>query len=84
MKKWTAFYLPNSKENKTKDFNSEQECYDYILSQLCSACKSDGLNSGCALEFVVVETEKLAKAKNMEDIFKIAGWKKVYDKNKHK
>lgn len=84
MKKWTALYLPNSKENKTKQFDSKQECYDYVLSQLCPACKADGLDSGCATEFLIIETKKLAEAKNVKDILRITGWKKVYDKNRHR
>ncbi|OGZ70251.1 MAG: hypothetical protein A2904_01130 [Candidatus Staskawiczbacteria bacterium RIFCSPLOWO2_01_FULL_33_9] len=56
--KFEAWYLPDDKnhENK-KGFNSEDEAWDFIVSQICESCKRDykdnPLRSPCAYEWRV-------------------------------
>lgn len=65
MKKYEAIYLPSSEnfDNPSKKgFDSEEEAWNYIYTQLCDECKklydTHGLSmNACAAEWMVDEEE---------------------------
>lgn len=59
--KFEACYRPDVKKNK-KGFNTEDEAWDYIASQICNSCKKDykdnSLRSPCGYEWQVEKYEE--------------------------
>ena len=86
---FTAYYLPalpTDREDPTRDgFNSREEAEAYIDTQVCEDCykghrEPDGYDA-CYCEWIVAPTDELDAADSLEDVFKAAGFKRVYPEN---
>lgn len=74
---YSAICLSNDEFDKD-GFLTIKDAEDFIVNNYCcSMCKEDGMNSACACEWLVVETEKLEGCEKLEDLFEAAGWEKV-------
>lgn len=67
--------MPAGHKELTKSFATKKEAIDHAKKHFCELCK--GMGSACGCEWLIVPTDKLAKCKNVKDIYKAAGWKEI-------
>jgi len=74
--KWTALYLPAGHEDYTQSFPTKKEAIEYAKKFFCKKCKNIFI-SACGCEWLILPFDKLEECEGMDDVFKLAGYKKI-------
>lgn len=76
-KKWVAVCLPAGQE-KVFLCKTRKEAEQCIIDHCCKECQKEGMQSPCALEWLIMPEEKYNKATTMSDLWEAAGYKIEY------